>query len=70
MGDVGLIAIMLAAFGLAIGLVQLIGRLIDPDAPDGWADAPPDTGEAGGTSAGTADGTGAGPSSRNPGGPL
>jgi hypothetical protein len=47
MGDVGLIAIMLAAFGLAIGLVRLIGWLIDLDAPDGWADEPPDTGETG-----------------------
>jgi len=58
MGDVGLVAIMLAAFGLAIGLVQLIGRLIDPDAPDGWADDPPDT-----------DAAGSGPASPDPGRP-
>ena len=45
MSDVGLIAIMLAAFLLAIGLVRLLGRLIDSDAPDdGWADGPPGTG--------------------------
>ena len=46
MSDVGLIAIMLAAFALAIGLVRVLGRLIDSDAPDGWADEPPDTDDA------------------------
>ncbi|HMD92750.1 MAG TPA: hypothetical protein VKG80_08900 [Trebonia sp.] len=49
----GLIAIMLAAFLLAIGLVRLIGRLIDSDAPDGWAD-PPDTSDPDVTSGTTA----------------
>ena len=35
---------MLAAFLLAIGLVRLLGRLIDSGAPDdGWADELPDT---------------------------
>ena len=44
MSDVGLIAILLAAFLLAIGLVRVLGRLIDSDAAeDGWADEPPDT---------------------------
>jgi hypothetical protein len=52
MGDVGLIAIMLAAFLLAIGLVRLIGRLIDSDAPDGWADDPPEAGGDGATAPG------------------
>jgi hypothetical protein len=47
MSDVGLIAIMLAAFLLAIGLVRLLGRLIDPGAPGGgWADEPTDTSQA------------------------
>jgi hypothetical protein len=46
MSDVGLIAIMLAAFLLAIGLVRLLGRLIASGAQGrGWADAP-DTGQA------------------------
>jgi hypothetical protein len=62
--DVGLTAIMLAAFLLAIGLVRLLGRLIDPDGPDGWADDPPDTSEAG-----PASGTSAGPASPDPGRP-
>jgi hypothetical protein len=64
MGDVGLITIMLAAFGLAIGLVRLLGRLIDPGAPNGWADDSPDTGEAD-----QADGTSDGPASPDPGRP-
>jgi hypothetical protein len=43
MSDVGLIAIMLAAFLLGIGLVRLLDRLISADAPaDSWADEPPD----------------------------
>lgn len=42
MSDIGLIAILVAAFALAIGLVQVLGRLIDSGA-DGWADEPPDT---------------------------
>lgn len=43
MGDAGLIAILLAAFLLVIGLVQLLNRLITSGAPDhGRADGPPD----------------------------
>jgi hypothetical protein len=64
MGDVGLVAIMLAAFLLAIGLVRLLGRLIDPGAPNGWADDPPDTSEAG-----PASGTSVGPAAPDPGRP-
>ena len=67
MGDVGLVAIMLAAFLLAIGLVRLLGRLIDPDAPNGWADEPPDTSEAGPADA--ASGTSVGPAAPDPGRP-
>jgi hypothetical protein len=61
MSDVGLIAIMLAAFLLAIGLVRLLGRLINPGAPNGWADDPPDTSEA--SPADAASRTSAGPAS-------
>lgn len=43
MGDVGLIVILAAAFALAVGLVQLLGRLINSGAQDDWADEPPDT---------------------------
>jgi hypothetical protein len=44
MSDVGLIVIMVAAFGLAIGLVQVLDRLISKDAVHGdLADEPPDT---------------------------
>jgi len=43
--DVGLIVILVAAFALAIGLVQLLGRLIDSSDRDDWADEPPDTGD-------------------------
>ncbi len=44
MSDVGLIAIFLAAFLLAVGLVQVLDRLIRSGAPgDGWADGPPET---------------------------
>lgn len=46
MGDAALIAIMLAAFVLAIGLVQVLGRLIESGGRDDLADGPP---EAGGT---------------------
>jgi hypothetical protein len=39
-----LIAIVLAFFALAIGLVQVLGRMIDRDAAaDAFADEPPDT---------------------------
>lgn len=49
MSDVGLIATLLAAFLLAIGLLRLLGRLIDSGAPDGWACKPPDTSGASAT---------------------
>ena len=52
MSDAVPIAILLAAFALAIGLVQVLGRLIDSGGRDGWDDGPPDTG---GTRAHTAD---------------
>jgi hypothetical protein len=52
MSDAVPIAILLAAFALAIGLVQVLGRLIDSGGRDGWDDEPPDTG---GTRADTAD---------------
>ena len=52
MSDAVLIAILLAAFALAIGLVQVLGRLIDSGGRDGWDDEPPDTG---GTRPDTAD---------------
>jgi hypothetical protein len=56
MSDVGLITTMLAAFLLAIALVRLLGRLIDPHATGGgWADKPPDASRAG--LAGPVDGT-------------
>jgi hypothetical protein len=46
MSDVGLIAIILAAFGLAIWLVRVLGGLIASGDSDGdWRDdEPPDTG--------------------------
>ena len=49
MSDVGLIALLIAAFALAIGLVQVIGRLIDSGGQDDLADEPPDTNGASGT---------------------
>jgi len=52
MSDAVLIAILLGAFALAIGLVHVLGRLIDSGGHDGWEDEPPDTG---GTRADTAD---------------
>jgi hypothetical protein len=46
MSDAVLAAIMVAFFLLAIGLVRVVGRLIDRDAgSEGRADEPPDTGE-------------------------
>ena len=65
MSDVGLIAILVAAFLLAIGLVRVLGRLIASDAAEeGWADEPPDTGGTGIADTGAADtatGTGTNP---------
>jgi hypothetical protein len=47
MNDVLDVAIMVAFFALAIGLVRAIGRMIDRDAdPDGFADEPADAGDA------------------------
>jgi hypothetical protein len=43
MNDVLDVAIMVAFFALAIGLVRVLGRMIDRDAdPGGFADEPPD----------------------------
>jgi hypothetical protein len=39
--------ILLAAFALAIALIQAVGRLIDSGGWDGWADGPPHTGGTG-----------------------
>jgi uncharacterized membrane protein len=48
MSDVLLAAIMVAFFVLAIGLVRVLGRMIDHDTDhDGFADEPPDTSGAG-----------------------
>jgi hypothetical protein len=44
MGDVALIAVMLAAFAVAIGLVQVLGRLIESGGRDDLADGLPDAG--------------------------
>jgi hypothetical protein len=45
MSDVLLIAILVAFFALAIGLVQVLGRMIDRDTDSNdLADEPPDTG--------------------------
>jgi hypothetical protein len=42
--DVILIVILIAFFALAVGLVQVLGRMIDRDSdPDALADEPPDT---------------------------
>jgi len=44
MSDALLAAVMVAFFILAIGLVRVLGRMIDHDTdPDGFADEPPDT---------------------------
>jgi hypothetical protein len=46
--DVLLIAILVAFFALAIGLIQVLSRMLERDTdPDSLADEPPDTGEAG-----------------------
>jgi hypothetical protein len=45
--DVLLIAILVAFFALAIGLVHVLSRMIERDTdPDALADDPPDTGAA------------------------
>ena len=45
MSDVLLIAILVAFFALAIGLVHVLSRMIERDTdPDALADEPPDTG--------------------------
>jgi hypothetical protein len=53
MSDLLLCAILVAFFVLAIGLVRVLGRMIDrdadPDRLDGLADEPPDTEPAGTT---------------------
>jgi hypothetical protein len=47
MNDVLDVAIMVAFFALAIGLVRVLGRMIDRDAdPAGFADEPAETGDA------------------------
>ena len=47
MSDVVLIAILVAFFALAIGLVQVLSRMIERDTDqDFLADEPPDTGAA------------------------
>jgi hypothetical protein len=44
MSDVLLIAILVAFFALAIGLVHMLSRMIDRDTdPDSLANDPPDT---------------------------
>jgi len=49
MNDVLDVAIMVAFFALAIGLVRVLGRMIDRDAdPDGFADEPADASRAAG----------------------
>jgi hypothetical protein len=48
MSDILLCAILVASFVLAIGLVRVLGRMIDRDAaPEGLADEPPDVEPAG-----------------------
>jgi len=43
--DVILVATLVAFFAVAIGVVQVLGRMIDRDRdPDALADEPPDTG--------------------------
>ena len=47
MSDVVLIAILVAFFALAIGLVQVLSRMIERDTdPDSLAEEPPDIGAA------------------------
>jgi hypothetical protein len=54
--DIGLIAIVLVAFALAIGLVRVLGALIDSGAPDDWTDEPLDTAASSGSSLSAGDG--------------
>jgi hypothetical protein len=59
MNDLLDVAIMVAFFALAIGLVRLIGRMIERDAdPDGLADEPPEEDDAAGGQRGTVNGAG------------
>ena len=51
MSDAVLIVMLLAAFALAIGLVQVVGRLIDSAGQDSWVGEPPDAGGAAATAA-------------------
>jgi len=45
MTDVGLVVILVAFFLLAIGLVRVLGRMIDRDSdPEGFADEPDEGG--------------------------
>jgi hypothetical protein len=55
-----LIVILLAAFALAIALIQAVGRMIDSGGWDGWADGPPDTGGTGAANKAGPDVTGPG----------
>ena len=54
MGDVLLVAIMVAFFVLAIGLVRVLGRMIDHDTDPELADEPPDTDDEAAESPGNA----------------
>jgi hypothetical protein len=59
--DFLLIAVLVAFFALAVGLVQVLGRMIERGTdPDGLADEPPDTPAAADPGAGP----GAGPAGR------
>ena len=49
MSDVALTAILIGAFALAIGLVQVLARLIESGGRDDLADEPPDTNGSSGT---------------------
>ena len=57
MNDLLDVGIMVAFFALAIGLVRLIGRMIERDAdPDRLADESPDVGDTAGGHRGTVTG--------------
>ncbi len=44
MGDAFFVIVMLTAFALTVGLVQVLGRLIETGGRDNVADGPPDAG--------------------------